>query len=415
MGNKLKSKLIYAKTRDAFKREYEAGNMIPNLNPLVFIEESKEFWIMGNYYSIESPTVTVTEKESIVSVNVGDSSFRMTAGGNITVRKGIGDENTIVFSSTALSSITTEYPLYWDYKTSRLLHEKSGIEESIYGPSSDLENASYITIPWFSVNEYGHLVDATERSIKIRDYVVQTPTVNDRGNFNILLGSAPNEEGDEGITRKALGLSYEPQTKRLFIEGGFDAGASTIDGGLVVTGGMIEGTIKGDITGTATPKIHTSKEPEFGGASTELYGHVRLEDDLGTQAPAPSSREDDDTSAMIERGVAASPYMVWNVRKEVKDKIEGLPIIEEIGIGAEGAEKQTIRVSETDGVLGIQIQGGLQGGVNPETNELYLKSVAITGYNKTHEKIYINNKLEFTSDFEVENDKLSIRWTELKQ
>lgn len=172
---------------------------------------------------------------------------------------------------------------------------------------------------------------------------------------------------------------------------------------------MIEGTIKGDITGTATPKIHTSKEPEFGGASTELYGHVRLEDDLGTQAPTPSSSEDDDTSAMIERGVAASPYMVWNVRKEVEDKIEDLPIIEEIGIGAEGAEKQTIGVSEIDGVLGIQVQGGLQGGIDPETNELYLKSVAITGYNKTHEKTYINNKLEFTSDFEVENDKLSIR------
>ena len=77
-----------------------------------------------------------------------------------------------------------------------------------------------------------------------------------------------------------------------------------------MVGGNIIGNVDGDVTGTATPKIHLSKDPEYGGASKNLYGHVKLEDELGATSPEPSSDIEDDSSSEIVRGVAASPKMV---------------------------------------------------------------------------------------------------------
>jgi hypothetical protein len=51
-----------------------------------------------------------------------------------------------------------------------------------------------------------------------------------------------------------------------------------VKGNLVVEQGTIIGKLQGEVTGTATPKIHLSENPDYGGASTELYGHVKLVD-----------------------------------------------------------------------------------------------------------------------------------------
>lgn len=53
-------------------------------------------------------------------------------------------------------------------------------------------------------------------------------------------------------------------------------GRVNINGGdITVTNGQIVGDLKGNVTGSATPKIHISALPEYGGASKQLYGHVR--------------------------------------------------------------------------------------------------------------------------------------------
>ena len=67
-----------------------------------------EVWILGNYFSIGSPGVFVTDANDIITVEIGQSNFTMSASGdNITIRKGSG--NNIIFSSSALSSLNTEY------------------------------------------------------------------------------------------------------------------------------------------------------------------------------------------------------------------------------------------------------------------------------------------------------------------
>jgi len=99
-------------------------------------------------------------------------------------------------------------------------------------------------------------------------------------------------------------------SKYLTIEGGMNVGgSSTVKGNLTVTDGQIIGDVQGNVTGTATPKIHLSTQPEYGGASTELYGHVKLQDELLVE-PEPSSNNVDVSSPNVIRGVAATPRMV---------------------------------------------------------------------------------------------------------
>ena len=112
------------------------------------------------------------------------------------------------------------------------------------------------------------------------------------------------------MVRKALGLTFDTSSNLLKIPGGIEAeGNSLITGDLRVVSGVIIGDIQGNVSGTATPKIHLSTLPEHGGASLDLYGHVKLQDEL-TSEPEPSSSNTDINSANVTRGVAASPKMV---------------------------------------------------------------------------------------------------------
>ena len=91
----MESKIIYAKTKAAFQRELP--NIPVNLNPLVIIEDTREIWILGKYFSIGSPGVYVTEENNIINVEIGQSNFTMSSSGdNIVIRK--GDDNNIIFS-----------------------------------------------------------------------------------------------------------------------------------------------------------------------------------------------------------------------------------------------------------------------------------------------------------------------------
>ena len=404
---KLKSKFIYAKTLSAFEDALsDTKDEIDKLSPIAFIEETRQIWINKTFFSIGSPNVVVSEKDSIIDVDIGDGGFKMsTSGSNLTIRKGTG--NNIIFSSSALNSINTETPLEWDNAEKKLTHKVSGVSAGNYGETSSSDNVSLVTVPWFSINKWGHITEVIDRNIKIRDYVEQIPSSGVQGNYNILIGNNPNEISDTNITRKALGLTYDPHLQKLSIEGGILAGTSKISGDLTVEGGKIFGIVEGEITGSATPKIHISDKPEYGGASTELYGHVKVQDTLNTPPP-PSSDNIDPSSPNIHQGIAASPKMVWDVREELQGGIDALPVIEDVKVN-----EDTVPFKEFKGVLGIQTEGGLSGGIDVETHSIVLGTVAISGYTETNEKVNIKSSLEFTDDFEYKGNKLSIRWQEI--
>lgn len=403
---KLTSKFVYAKTKAAFL-EYEP-NIPEGLDPIVFIKDSKEIWVKGEYFNMGSPGVIVSEKDNTVTVTIGSEDFNMSpVGDNLKIQKGEG--NNIIFSSTALSSIKTEFPLKWDSVEKKLTHEKTVDTEGAYGEYASTENASIFKIPYFTVDKWGHVVSAENTTVQVRDYVEQIATPNLQGERSVLLADSVGSDSETGITRKAEGLTFDSETKKLNIEGGINAGASDIHGDLTVTGGQIIGNVKGDITGTATPKIHLATTPEYGGASKYLYGHVIVQDELGATAPDPSSDNMDEAFSEVTRGVAASPRMVWNVREKLQEGIDALPIINTIKIN-----DYELPTSKLKGVIAINTSGGIQVGVNEDTNELVFKTVEVSGYNEANEYIKIENKLEFTKDFEfLEGDKLSIRWKEI--
>ena len=55
------SKFVYIKKKSTFESLKET---IPkNLNPIVFIEDSKEIWTCGTYFNIGYPTLTVKENK----------------------------------------------------------------------------------------------------------------------------------------------------------------------------------------------------------------------------------------------------------------------------------------------------------------------------------------------------------------
>lgn len=407
----MNSKIIYAKTKEAFQRELP--NFPDKLDPLVFIEDTSQIWILGKYFSMGTPTVMVSEKNNVVDIKIGEEGFNLsTTGETISIIKGVG--NNIIFSSSALNTIDTSYPLKWDAAEKKLSHVESLLEGGSFGTSTSIENASFFTIPWFVLNKWGHITEVQDRDIKIRDYVEQVPTTNTKGDYNILVANSSGELSETNITRKAIGLSYDPEEKKLSILGGINAGPSKIQGDFTVVGGNIIGNVDGDVTGTATPKIHLSKDPEYGGASKNLYGHVKLEDTLGVAAPAPSSDIEDDSSSEIIRGVAASPRMVWDVREELREGIDAvqkgvdaLPIITTIKVN-----DVDIEVENLGGTLGVRVGGGMSAGVDVNNN-IVLTSTTLRGYDNEENMTEVKSNIEFTKDFEFIEDKLSLRWTNI--
>ena len=84
----------------------------------------------------------------------------------------------------------------------------------------------------------------------------------------------------------------------------------------------IIGKLQGEVTGTATPKIHLSENADYGGASKELYGHVKLVDTM-PETPEPSSDNTDKNNTTVP-GLAASPYLVFNYVKASKIKVNAI-------------------------------------------------------------------------------------------
>jgi len=134
-------------------------------------------------------------------------------------------------------------------------------------------------------------------------------------NRQLLLSERGSNTNDVNISRKGRGLTYNNYTQllkagSLELSGSQSQSLVVRQGDLIVENGTIIGKLQGEVTGTATPKIHLSNKPEYGGASTNMFGHVKLVDTIvGT--PTPSSDNQNENASDVE-GLAASPYLVYN-------------------------------------------------------------------------------------------------------
>lgn len=316
-------KIVYARKKEEF--EPLIPTIPEGLNPVVFIEDTREMWTCGTYFSIGYPSIEVSEVSGSVKVQIGNSFFLLTpTGDSISLRK--GDGNRIIISSNALNRVDTEPPLKWDASNRKLLHMESGVASGSYGQSTNLGNASVFVVPNFIVDATGHITFAENHNIEIRDYVEQTAPSNQMAERNILLSyNEANNNMDTSQVRKANGLTFNDATQRITVAGGMVSdGAVTVNHGDVsVLDGYIIGKLKGDIEGQATPKIHLSLKPEYGGASTKLYGHVKLQDIL-SRKPDPSSDNENINDTNVVAAIAASPLMVWNAIQTAKDYADSI-------------------------------------------------------------------------------------------
>lgn len=316
-------KIVYARKKEEFE------SLIPTipegLNPVVFIEDTREMWTCGTYFSIGYPGIEVSEVSGSVKVQIGNSFFLLTpTGDSISLRK--GDGNRIIISSNALNRVDTEPPLKWDASNRKLLHMESGVASGSYGQSTNLGNASVFVVPNFIVDATGHITFAENHNIEIRDYVEQVAPSNQMAERNILLSyNEANNNMDTSQVRKANGLTFNDATQRITVAGGMVSdGAVTVNHGDVsVLDGYIIGKLKGDVEGQATPKIHLSLKPEYGGASTKLYGHVKLQDIL-SRKPDPSSDNENINNTNVVAAIAASPLMVWNAIETAKSYADSI-------------------------------------------------------------------------------------------
>lgn len=314
-------KIVYARKREEF--EPLIPTIPEGLNPVVFIEDTREVWTCGTYFSIGYPSIEVSEVSGSVKVQIGNSFFLLTpTGDSISLRK--GDGNRIIISSNALNRVDTEPPLKWANR--KLLHMESGVASGSYGQSTNLGNASVFVVPNFIVDATGHITFAENHNIEIRDYVEQVAPSNQMAERNILLSyNEANNNMDTSQVRKANGLTFNDATQRITVAGGMvsDGTVTVNHGDISVLDGYIIGKLKGDVEGQATPKIHLSLKPEYGGASTKLYGHVKLQDIL-SRKPDPSSGNENINDTNVVAAIAASPLMVWNAIETAKSYADSI-------------------------------------------------------------------------------------------
>lgn len=319
----INSKFAYVKKKETF--EPLITTIPKGLNPIVFIEDTREMWTCGTYFSIGYPSIEISESSGSVKVSIGNSFFLLsTAGESISVRK--GDGNRIIISSNALNRVDTEAPLTWDTANRKLLHMDSGVAPGSYGQSTNLGNASVFIVPNIMIDNTGHITYAQNYNVEIRDYVEQLAPSTLAGNRNVLLSyNVDSESMDTSQVRKANGLLFNDSTQRLTVEGGLDTNGPVFvnHGDLSVLDGYIIGHLKGDVEGEAKPKIHLSNKPEYGGASINLYGHVKLQDILNNK-PEPSSDNENINDPNITNAIAASPLMVWNAIQTAKDYADNI-------------------------------------------------------------------------------------------
>lgn len=305
----MESKFLYFVKKQTF---LTIKNTFPaNLSPICFIEDTNEIWFNNHYFQAGHESITVSEMNNVVTVSLSESSFNIQPGSeSISIRS---QGNNIIVSCNALTKIDTDDYLEW--KDNKLYHAKSGVTEGSYGPRNVIIGANTIPTLHIEVDEAGHITKIEEKETQIRDFVEQRQADNENKNRQMLLAERDESQSDTNYTRKSRvtfnNASGMMTTPKITVSGAAETNVVIVEhGNIIVKDGIIEGKVKGDIEGSATPKIHISDIPDYGGASLYTYGHVKLVDQIG-ENPSTSSTNTDKTNKDVE-ALAASPYAVKN-------------------------------------------------------------------------------------------------------
>lgn len=348
------SKFLYFTKRSTF--DQLVSDFPAWLSPICFIEDTNEIWFNNHFFQAGNERVRISEMNGAVTVSLSDSGFNLVPGSS-----SIGitsNENNIVISCNALTRIDTDNWLEW--KNDRLYHKDSGVTQGTYGQNADASGANSITVPKITVDSKGHSTKIENKTVTIRDYVEQRKSDNSNSDRPVLIAERDTDFDDTNTTRKGKNITYNNMNQTLKVPNVEVSGTKQRsfvikNGDLVVEEGMIIGNIQGNVTGTATPKIHLSENPDYGGASKKLYGHVKLVDQMPAN-PEPSSDNQDPNNQEV-KATAASPYLVYNYVQASKIKVNAI--------------------------------------------------------NAAKQKVDISDQFDFTDDFVVQNSKISINWIEL--
>lgn len=301
------SKFLYFVKREIFNALYE--QFPSNLSPLCFIEDTNEIWFNHHFFQAGHESIRISEMDNIVNVSLSEDSFNIVPGSESISLKSQG--NNVIISCDALTRIDTDDYLEW--KENRLYHKISGATPGQYGPKVDLFGTNAVPTFQINVDAAGHITSIKEKTTTIRDYVEQRESDSINSDRQLLLAERGEPQDDTNITRKANATfnnaSGELKVPKMVIEGVEQTNVLVINhGNIIVKDGVIEGKVKGEVEGTATPKIHISDIPDYGGASLHTYGHVMLVDEISDN-PSPSSNNTDKTNKNVV-ALAASPYAV---------------------------------------------------------------------------------------------------------
>lgn len=316
------NKFIYLKHRKLFDQL-----TIPNnLNPIIFVEDTNQLWTCGHWFSIGYPSLTATQSASQISsvtLHLGaDSSLDLLSiGGGLSIY--VNEKGNVVFNSSSLVTINTESPLHYD-STKNLIYHTNNKTQGSYGPISDQTNTRSFTVPYVTVDDSGHITSAVSRTVSISNEIRQLKK--DDGIHRILLSYSNTDNDETGQTFKSS-MYYQENT--LTVPGFINIDNTTQGSGIVVNKGNIEiidgvfkGKFQGDLTGSALPKIHLSLTQDYGGASTQLFGHVKLQDVIPTEDPGDSSSNTDttDTTNSSKSAIAATPKMIYDTIKQIRSE-----------------------------------------------------------------------------------------------
>lgn len=159
---KIESKFVYVNHKEDFK---PLISTIPEgLNPIVFIEDTREIWTCGTYFNIGYPTLTVTEDNNSIIISIGNSQLTLsTSGEGLSLSKGEG--NSVVINSNALTKVNTSSPLEWT-SDNKLIHKTSGATAGSYGSLDITSNT--LQMPNIEVNDTGHITSIENSDINIK-------------------------------------------------------------------------------------------------------------------------------------------------------------------------------------------------------------------------------------------------------
>lgn len=306
----MNSKFLYFLHRTTF--EANVSSFPANLSPLCFIEDSNEIWFNNHFFQAGHDSLRVQEMNNIVSVILSESSFNIIPGSeSISIR---ADGNSIIVSSNALTKIDTDDYLEW--REGKLYHKEQEITPGSYGPNVNTSGVNNIESYKMTLDKAGHITNIEQRTQTIRDFVEQRQSDSADKNRYVLLAERETDFDDTSFTMKSKGLKFNNLTQtltspKIIVSGEENSNVLVVqNGNVVVSNGFIEGKVKGEVEGTATPKIHLSTIPDYGGASLNTYGHVMLVDEIN----GIPSRSSDNTNLNNKEvtAYAASPYAVYD-------------------------------------------------------------------------------------------------------